>query len=86
MCRDRAAKEFEFDAIGMYTIFLPSSMQYERDGYTFCSKHCTEVLQAANVKVAMGLEAKSVTPSALHTMLDGIVVVPHAMRIDMRIG
>jgi hypothetical protein len=65
MCQERSAKQFEFDAIGMYTLPLMSSLQYERDGYTFCSKHCTEVLQTANVKAVAGLLAKSVTPSAL---------------------
>lgn len=69
LCQDRTTRQFAFDAIGMYTLPLPSRMQYERDGYTFCSKHCTEVLQAANVKAVAGLVAKSVTPSALQQVL-----------------
>jgi hypothetical protein len=69
LCQQRAANGFEFDAIGMYTLPLHSSLHYERDGFTFCSKHCTEVLQAANVQTVAGLVAKSMTPSGLQKVL-----------------
>jgi len=68
-CQERATKQFAFDAIGMYTLPLPTALQYEREGFTFCSKHCTEILQTANVKAVAGLVAKSVTPSALQQAL-----------------
>jgi hypothetical protein len=72
LCQQRAARQFAFDAIGMYTLPLHSNLQFEREGFTFCSKHCTEVLQAANVKAVAGLVAKSVTPSALQQALQQV--------------
>jgi hypothetical protein len=71
----------------MYTLPFPSAMQYEREGYTFCSKHCTEVLQTANVRAVAGLIAKSVTPSALQLALQNIPPPPasRAMKLDLRI-
>jgi hypothetical protein len=86
-CHERASKQFAFDAIGMYTLPFPSAMQYEREGYTFCSKHCTEVLQTANVRAVAGLIAKSVTPSALQLALQNIPPPPanRAMKLDLRI-
>jgi hypothetical protein len=86
LCQDRASMKFEFDAIGMYTLPLMSSLQYEREGYTFCSKHCTEVLQAANVKAVMDLVAKSVTPSSLQQAIRGLHVQQGTGRkFDLRI-
>ena len=87
MCQERASKKFEFDAIGMYTLPLVSSLQYEREGYTFCSKHCTEVLQAANVKAVVDLVAKSMTPSALQQAIQGSNMQQGASRkFDLRIA
>ena len=85
LCQERASQGFAFDAIGMYTLPLPSSMQYERDGFTFCSKHCTEVLQLARVRAVGSLIAKSVTPSALHDALQGAAVVHTDRLADLRI-
>lgn len=76
LCHDRAASQMQFDAIGMYTLPLISSLQIEREGYTFCSKHCTEVLQAANIKAVAGLVPKSVTPSALEQALRASASAP----------
>jgi hypothetical protein len=84
LCQERASKQYKFDAIGMYTLPFPSAMHYEREGFTFCSKHCTEVLQAARVKAVADLVAKSVTPSALHDALQGGAVL-HTDRLDLRI-
>ena len=85
LCQERANKQYKFDAIGMYTLPLPSAMHYERDGYTFCSKHCTEVLQLARIKAVEGLEAKSVTPSALHEALQVAGVLHTDRPLDLRI-
>ena len=86
MCMDR--RGFAFDAIGMYTLPLSSFLGLrglERERHTFCSKHCTEVLQAAGVKGAVsGLEACTTTPSGLHRALEKSRVL-HTDRIDMRI-
>jgi hypothetical protein len=86
LCQQRSARQFAFDAIGMYTLPLHSSLQFEREGYTFCSKHCTEVLQAANVRAVAGLVAKSVTPSALQQALKQVAQPGSAGRkFDLRI-
>jgi hypothetical protein len=87
MCQTRAANLFAFDAIGMYTLPLPESLQYEREGFTFCSKHCTEVLQAAGVKAVAGLTAKSTTPSALQQALQNVPAQPRSAnrKLDLRI-
>ena len=85
LCQERASQQYKFDAIGMYTLPLPTSMQYERDGFKFCSKHCTEVLQVARVNAVAELEGKSVTPSALYVYLQKSAV-PHATEgLNLRI-
>ena len=84
LCQERANKQFKFDAIGMYTLPLPSSMHYEREGFTFCSKHCTEVLQIARIRAVSELQAKSMTPSSLHGVLQSVSVL-HTDRLDLRI-
>lgn len=85
LCQERASQGFAFDAIGMYTLPLPASMQYERDGFTFCSKHCTEVLQLARVRAVAHLVPKSVTPSALHAALQTTAVLHTDRLADLRI-
>ena len=87
LCHDRASTQFAFDAIGMYTLPLPESMQYEREGFTFCSKHCTEVLQTANVRAVATLIAKSVTPSALQQALQNAPMLQNGpvRKFDLRI-
>ena len=88
MCRDRFSQGFAFDAIGMYTLPLSSFLGLrglERNSYTFCSKHCTEVLQAAGVRAVSGLDACTTTPSGLHRALQTSRVL-HTDRIDLRIG
>ncbi len=87
LCSDRFAQGCAFDAIGMYSLPLSSflgSGVLQRDNYTFCSKHCTEVLQAAGVRAVSGLEPCTTTPSGLHRALKGARVL-HTDRIDMRI-
>ena len=87
LCQDRFSRGFAFDAIGMYTLPLSSFLGFgsmQRDNYTFCSKHCTEVLQAAGVRAASGLDACTTTPSGLHRALQSSRVL-HTDRIDMRI-
>jgi len=83
LCQDRFAQSYAFDAIGMYT--LPLSLGFNRDQHTFCSKHCTEVLQTAGVRPALGLHPATTTPSALQRALQGSSIL-HTDRIDLRIA
>lgn len=85
LCKDRHAQGYAFDAIGMYTLPLSSYVSFPREKYTFCSKHCTEVLQLAGVRAVQGLDPRSITPSALHRALDNNSSVLHTDRIDLRI-
>ena len=85
LCADRSKNGCDFDAVGMYTLPLPDFLKSDRDNHTFCSKHCTEVLQLAGVKSVAGLDSKTVTPSMLHRALQKNVVL-HTDRIDFRIG
>jgi len=88
LCRDRFALGYAFDAIGMYTLPLVSffgTSGIDRDRYTFCSKHCTEVLQLAGVRAVSTLDAKTTTPSGLHRALKTSRVL-HTDRIDLRIS
>jgi hypothetical protein len=84
LCADRSKSGCDFDAVGMYTLPLPDFLKAERDNHTFCSKHCTEVLQLAGVKSVAGLDPKTVTPSMLHRALQAGAVL-HTDRIDFRI-
>jgi hypothetical protein len=84
LCRDRFASSLAFDALGMYTLPLSSVFGARRAGYTFCSKHCTEVLQAAGVRSVADLDPRAMTPSALRRALHGSSVL-HTDRIDLRI-
>ena len=83
-CKERADSGCAFDAIGMYTLPLPDILKRDRANHTFCSKHCTEVLQQAGVKSVFGLDSKSVTPSMLYKALESRAVL-HTDRIDLRI-
>lgn len=83
MCHERFLQQYSFDAVGMYT--LPLSLGIDRDRCTFCSKHCTQVLQAAGVRGVSSLDARTMTPSALHRALQGSLIL-HTNRIDLRIG
>ena len=86
MCVDRFAKEYTFDAIGMYTLPLAPLMpvMMDRSGRTFCSRHCAEVLQAAGVRSMRTIDPRTMTPSMLQRGLQGNAVI-HTERIDLRI-
>ena len=84
LCRQRHASAVAFDAVGMLALPLASVMNTERGTHTFCSKHCTEVLQAAGVRAVRGLESQAMTPSALRRALEGTSVL-HTDRIDLRL-
>lgn len=90
LCKERADSGCAFDAIGMYTLplsYLPEMLvKRDRKNHTFCSKHCTEVLQMAGVKSVLGLDSKNVTPSMLHKALGSHTTVLHTDRIDLRIS
>ena len=83
LCRDRHATQMGFDAVGMYTLPLMLRL-WDRDRHTFCSKHCTEILQLAGVKAVSKLAPHSTTPSALRRALERSSIL-HTDRIDLRI-
>lgn len=83
LCQHRHAAQVGFDAIGMYT--LPLMVQlWKRTDHTFCSKHCTEVLQAAGVKAVASLAPHTTTPTALRRVLERSSVL-HTDSLDLRI-
>lgn len=82
LCKDRSERKMKFDAWGMY--MLPLTRSADRQDYTFCSKHCTEILQVAGVRNAMGLDPNSMTPSALRRALGRTIL--HTDRIDLKIA
>ena len=51
MCKERVQHGYGFDAIGMYSLPLRPLFNINREKKSFCSKHCTEVLQKAGVRV-----------------------------------
>lgn len=85
LCQERHAKRMAFDALGMYTMPVSGLFSLERGTHTFCSKHCTEVLQAAGVRAVANLSPGSMTPSGLRRVLDSASVL-HTDRIDLRIS
>ena len=84
LCQDRAASSLAFDAWGMFTLPLAGVFGSDREKHTFCSKHCTEVLQAAGVRAVAGMDPRVTTPSALQRALHGSAVL-HTDRLDLRI-
>lgn len=82
LCRERNARKMSFDAWGMYMLPVMSAM--DRSGHTFCSKHCTEVLQAAGVRNVAGLSPGAMTPSGLKRALGRTIL--HTDRIDLKIA
>ena len=85
LCQERHAQSFAFYAVGMYTLPLSSYFNLNREKHTFCSKHCTEVLQIAGVKAALTLNPSATTPSALQRALQNSSVL-HTDRIDLKIA
>ena len=84
LCQDRAASSLAFDAWGMFTLPLAGVFGSDRENHTFCSKHCTEVLQAAGVRAVAGMDPRVTTPSALQRALHSSAVL-HTDRLDLRI-
>jgi hypothetical protein len=84
LCRQRHTASVAFDAVGMLALPLASVVNTERGTHTFCSKHCTEVLQEAGVRSVKGLEPQAMTPSALRRALEGTSVL-HTDRVDLRL-
>jgi hypothetical protein len=84
MCHERHRSSLSFDAVGMFTLPLSSYLNTDRKTHTFCSKHCTEVLQVAGVRAVTDLVPQAMTPSALQRVLQGGSVF-HTDRIDLRI-
>ena len=86
LCQERAERGVQFDAINMYTLpLLPAAYKQDRPNHTFCSKHCTEVLQLAGVRSVLDLDPKMVTPSMLHHVLQKSAVL-HTDAINLRIS
>lgn len=85
LCRERYAQSMKFDAIRMYTLPLSSLYFSDRKNHTFCSKHCTEVLQLAGVRAVADLDPRATTPSALRRALDKVSIL-HTDRIDLRMA
>ena len=71
LCRTRAEDKMGFDAVGMYSLPLPSALLADRANKTFCSKHVAEVLQEAGVRAVAHLRSRELTPSALYRALEG---------------
>ena len=84
LCQDRHKTGTAFDAVGMYSMPIAGLLRWNRPNHTFCSKHCTEILQLAGVKAVAGLQPHSTTPSALRRVL-GPSSVLHTDRIDLRL-
>ena len=85
LCQERAERGVEFDAFNMYTLpLLPAAYKKDRPNHTFCSKHCTEVLQLAGVRSVLDLDPKMVTPSMLFQVLQKNAVL-HTDSINLRI-
>ena len=84
LCQDRALSSLSFDAWGMLTLPLAGMFGTDRADHTFCSKHCTEVLQVAGVRSVLGVDPRATTPSGLQRALQGSAVL-HTDRLDLRI-
>ena len=62
--------DLKFDSFGMYLAALPFQLNpFVSDRTTFCSKHVTRALKAANIEVVTGLNENIVTPSKLYKVL-----------------
>jgi len=83
LCRRRHQAQVAFDAVGMMALPMASVVNTERGTHSFCSKHCTEVLQEAGLRAVRGLAPQATTPSALRRALEGASVL-HTDRTDLR--
>ena len=75
LCAERAKQGFAFDAVGMYSLPIVSVFSLERDKKTFCSKHCTEVLQLAGLRSVAEAIPAHMTPSAVYRLLATSAVI-----------
>lgn len=84
-CEHRHNINMAFDAVGMFALPLAGIFGgVDRERHTFCSKHCTEVLQVAGVKAVADLNPRATSPSALRRVLQNSFVY-HTDRVDLRL-
>jgi hypothetical protein len=67
LCKKRFEEKSQFDMIDQVLTVLGVSLN--RNNYTYCSRHCAEVLQAAGVPSLADVDVSSITPSSLHRIL-----------------
>ena len=75
LCAERAKQGYAFDAVGMYSLPIAALFSVERDKKTFCSKHCTEVLQLAGLRTVKDATPAQMTPSALYNLVSTSAVI-----------
>ena len=75
MCETRAKEKYGFDAINMVLLPAAKWLGFERDKKTFCSKHCTEILQAAQLRAVEGAVPSHMTPTSLYNLLASSTVI-----------
>lgn len=75
LCETRAREKYGFDAINMFLLPAAKWVGFEREKKTFCSKHCTEILQAAQLRAVDGAIASQMTPTSLYNLLASSTVI-----------
>ena len=75
LCETRAKEKYEFDAINMVLLPAAKWVGFERDKKTFCSKHCTEILQTAQLRAVEGAVPGQMTPTSLYNLLASSTVI-----------
>lgn len=61
--------QLSFDKAGMFLAALPLQVGWRNSRRTFCSKHVTKALKAAQLEAVMDLNENIVTPSKLYKIL-----------------
>lgn len=68
LCHTRHKQQYQCDMIGQLT--MAAGFPVPRENYTYCSKHCAEVLQEAGVPGLQNADASVITPSGLYRLLN----------------
>lgn len=63
-CEKRYRDKYKCDMLGQ--LAMAAGLPMNREKYTFCSRHCAEVLQTASVASPKDVDVRNKTPSALY--------------------
>jgi hypothetical protein len=67
LCSTRSKEQYQFDMIDQ--LLSPFGISIGRQKYTYCSRHCAEVLKAAGVSCLKDVDTSCISPSQLYRLI-----------------